>query len=342
MYIIKLQKQTILHLTNKISNFYHRLLVIDGGKMKLKLLLGLLVFNYFLIQDSVAEEDTLKSMPPSKKHKILPEETEPMNLELNESGYVPLSYIVPGQLRVDIKNIENKANKQKSNLDKKEGKLNFENHKSTLTLNEAIPVVKYIDDNQQFLYRVIDNHHEFLASLENKSTHFPIRVVDDLTKEGPNPIIQMEERGYVDLYDKDGNRHEDINLTWEDLAKEHDPLRAFITKNIMKVQWGTNTIEQNPENPLIVKAVASKKFKISTEEIICNTHLENRLSTALRQKKFNFNEGTTLENMRSFIFANNINENFPGVRFVMDKNQVNMYLSQINNQESLQKNKITI
>lgn len=205
-------------------------------------------------------------------------------LTVNAEAYVPLESVLPGQLRVDQKNIAKKVTAQKAYL--KEHPDFFKENNSTLTINQAIPVVK-VKEGGNVVYRVADSHHEVLAAIQLGSTKLPIKIIADFTDQGDAPFDALEKAGYVDLYDRSGTRVDKISMTWQELKNQQDDLRAYITAHVKKIVWGTGedkTASLQNEKVLLVKADKNPTTGLPVEEITKNTHLENRLSTVIRKE----------------------------------------------------------
>jgi hypothetical protein len=248
-----------------------------------------------------------------------------MNPEVGEVGYVSLDVVLPGQLRVDQSNIEKKAEEQQKFLATEEGQKRFSLHHSTLTEKQAVPVVKVLE-NGKMVYRVVDSHHEVLAAIQKGSQRIPIKVMADLTALGDTPIKELEKQGYIDLYDREGKKHERLDMGWDQLKTQQDDLRAYITSHVKKMVWGTGedkTPNVKVTDTVIVKAVAL----LPDSEITLNTHLENRLSTVLRTLVPSFNPKTATtpefkEALKTHLeHIQKLYPQFEKVRFILDTDE---------------------
>lgn len=208
------------------------------------------------------------------------------DVNVGNTVYVPLALVLPGQLRVDKNNIEKKVVGQQKYLNSNPDF--FAKNQSSLTRNQAIPVVKVIE-NGQTVYRVADSHHEVLAALQLGSTNLPIKVIADFTDKGDSPFQAfqaLEAAGYVDLYDRQGNRVQKIEMNWDELKEQQDNLRAYITAHVKKIVWRTGedkTPNLEPKNVLLVKADKNPTVPLPEVEVAKNIHLENRLATLIRK-----------------------------------------------------------
>jgi hypothetical protein len=122
--------------------------------------------------------------------------------------YMECQKIYPSQLRYSSKNVQEKidqaviAQDAVWNEEKKSWTLKYNEGKSALDLDEAVPVVK-----GPFGYVLTDGHHHLLASLQLGAKTVPVKVIADLSALDEKTFWQeMEQKGWSYPYNILGER----------------------------------------------------------------------------------------------------------------------------------------
>lgn len=137
--------------------------------------------------------------------------------------YIPISALIPGQLRYAILNVKDKIKKaqDKGSVIGSNGasQYKYNNNSSILSIQEAVPVV--ISPVGLVL---VDGHHDVLSSLALGATTIPIKIMKDMSHYAPKEFWQIAyQEGYVYPYTLD--RQWKIPKNFTELVD--DPNRYF-------------------------------------------------------------------------------------------------------------------
>lgn len=203
------------------------------------------------------------------------------NLKKLSKLYVPITILSPGQLRFTQQNVDTKAKK----LMKSKGI--HDNGKSSLSLNDAVPVILGPDN----LLILVDSHHELLAAKTIGDETAPIEVKDDLSNLSKEEFFKVaKEKNYIYPFDKIGNEVSMPDQGWFkwDLM-EDDPNRLFASL----VAWKYYEINKGYRDPNASEDPEFPLWRKNLNEKVKLAFIEFKIATILYKAglEFNYNWG---------------------------------------------------
>jgi hypothetical protein len=229
-------------------------------------------------------------------------------------GYVPISLIVPGQVRYaspDVTERVARARKVGDAVAQKDGPdtLRFDGGHSMLPPEEPLGVIAGPTG-----YVLIDGHVDVLASLEIGATTIPLKVVADLTSFAEGEFWrQAEQRGYIYPH-ATGGRPRGLPRYFGDMI---DDPNLYLVETTARTCTSVDGSTVGAEFPLWIKVSTADRF------------VEQRIADALYSKGFRYRYPTgggappdsVLESARGLLLLNPL---IKGMSLVREKMRYNV------------------
>lgn len=151
--------------------------------------------------------------------------------------YIDVKLLIPGQVRYSKIHAQKKKEEFIKNLWAKEVtnnkfKFGFNNNKSALPINKAIPVIK-VQENGKIRYIALDGHHDIMANLLLGAKTIPVIIEYDFSmlsfKDAINEAIKKE----IVYYKSSGGKKAKIIKSFKHLID--DPVRAFVSEHERRI-----------------------------------------------------------------------------------------------------------